>query len=234
MCFDFSVSFNCQPRQMQFGNSLDVPSASPAFVLGGAERKPSIQQTSGVCSIPKECQQEKGTFFQKWLWSCTQEVMEGGLLTLLDPLTFQNAVWNETSLGTVFDSKICFWVVSRTWKELAFHRKKSDTRKEHSVPEVPRNQDLERFPAWQKSLRYPELLKLISNSNLKLVFNSILLFSHCHHEIIFLSLELKLAFFFFLVGIISTWPNSKHNSDNEMTFHSNHLSQYLQCLHSDG
>lgn len=182
--------------------SLDVPSASPAFVLGGAERKPSTQQTSGVCSIPKECQKEKGTFsFQKWLWSCMQEVMEGGLLTLLDPLTFQNAVWNETSLGTVFDSKICFWVVSRTWKELVFHRKKSDTRKEHSVPQVPRNQDLERLPAWQKSLRYPELLKLISNSNLKLVLKPIPLFSHCQHEINFLSFFRNKTWSFF------SWDN---------------------------
>jgi len=86
--------------------------------------------------------------------------------------------------------------VSRTWKELVFQRKQAGTRKEHPVPEVPEKQDWERLSAWPKSLRYPELLKLISNFNLKLLFNSILLFSHCQYEIIYLSLEIKCQDFF--------------------------------------
>lgn len=165
------------------------------LVLRGAEKKLSTQQVVGMCNSLLLLQQEKGTFSsQKWVWSVWGEGREGGR-TWIDPLTVQNVfelredlkwsftVWKEAHLGLTqtFASILCP-EPGRSWfsRESKFVQVKNILSQEYQ-----KKQDWERLPAWPKSLRYSELLTLMSNSNLKLLFYSILLFSHCQYEIVF-------------------------------------------------
>lgn len=221
MRFGFSVSLYCQLRWMQFRKWM---TPGMHILLGGADRKPSIEQASGACSPYKGCQQETSTFsFHKWVWSCMGEVGIERAVNLDRCIHSSKCILKSSPFGNSSWFKHLLLVCVQNLEGAGFPEKASWYEKRTPCPRNARKTRLGVASSMAQIF-----------SNLKLLLNTFLHFSICQYgKNIFLFRKKNVFCFVFLVEIILTWPNSKHNSDNEVTFHGNHLGQYLQCLHSD-
>lgn len=192
-CSDFSVSLYGQPRWMQFGNWI-APCTCFLFpqCLCLMEQRGNLQPTEHQESIAlsRESQQEKGTFsFQKWVWGCIGEVV-GDRAVKLD--------WvfhiSKCSLKRSF-SRNSFWfkdlLLSCVWnmERVSIPEKESWHKERMFCLQNFWKTRLGEASSVAEVIEIPKLLTLVSNSNLNLVLNSILLVSCCQHEIIYFSLE---------------------------------------------